>query len=100
MKAGLDHAGSLFLRAVVKRMKTMGLSQSELARRMHASRPYVVKVLRGDVNITLGSAARFAKALQMDFLPVLIDRNCSPEEKPYRREAFVKVFPNGNVQVK
>ena len=74
MKAGLDHAGSLFLRAVVKRMKTMGLSQSELARRMHASRPYVVKVLRGDVNITLGSAARFAKALQMDFLPVLIDR--------------------------
>ena len=75
MKSGLDHAGALFLRAVVKRMKSKGLSQSELARRMHASRPYVVKVLRGDVNITLGSAARFANALQMDFLPVLIDRS-------------------------
>jgi len=100
MKEGLYHAGSLFLRAVVKRMKSMGLSQSELARRMHASRPYVVKVLRGDVNITLGSAARFAKALQMDFLPVLIDRGKSPEGKPYRREAFAKVFPDGNIQVK
>ena len=49
-------------------MKELGLSQSELARRMHASRPYVVKVLHGDVNITLGSAGRFAKALEMDFL--------------------------------
>ena len=73
MKAGIDHTGSLFLRAVINRMKMMGLNQSELARRMNASRPYVVKVLRGDVNITLGSAARFAKALQMDFFPILAD---------------------------
>lgn len=68
---GIDHTGSLFLRAVLKRMKELGLNQSELARRMDASRPYVIKVLHGDVNITLSSAARFAKALEMDFVPML-----------------------------
>lgn len=52
-------------------MKELELNQSELARRMHASRPYVVKVLNGDVNITLSSAARFARALEMDFVPTL-----------------------------
>ena len=72
---GVDHAGSVFLRAVQKRMKELGLNQSELARRMNASRPYVIKVLRGDVNITLGSAARFAQALQPDFFPDLRDKN-------------------------
>ena len=38
------------------------------------SRP-VVKVLHGDVNITLGSAARFAEALKLDFFPDLRDEN-------------------------
>lgn len=72
MKA-VDRAGSYFLRCILLRMKELGVSQSELARRMNASRPYVVKVLHGDVNITIGSAARFAKALQLDFFPVLRD---------------------------
>jgi len=71
---GVDRAGSIFLRSVIKRMKELGLNQSELARRMDASRPYIVKVLHGDVNITLGSAARFAKALEMDFFPTLQPR--------------------------
>jgi len=52
-------------------MKELGVTQTELARRMKASRPYVVKVLHGDVNISLASAARFAKALEMDFVPTL-----------------------------
>ena len=71
---GIDHTGSAFLRAILGRMRELGLNQSELARRMCASRPYVVKVLRGDVNITLGSAARFARALEMDFVPTLAPR--------------------------
>ena len=37
-----DHAGSVFLCAVLKRMKELGLNQSELDRRMNASRPYVI----------------------------------------------------------
>ena len=78
---GVDHAGSVFLRAVLKRMKELGLNQSELARRMNASRPYVIKVLHGDVNITLGSAARFARALEMDFFPALTPRAKTAAEK-------------------
>lgn len=78
---GVDHTGSVFLRAVLKRMKELRLNQSELARRMNASRPYVVKVLHGDVNITLGSAARFARALEMDFFPMLTPRAKTAAEK-------------------
>lgn len=70
---GMDKVGSYFLRCILLRMKELGVSQSELAKRMKASRPYVVKCLHGDVNITFGSAARFAKALQLDFFPVLRD---------------------------
>ena len=38
---------------------------------MHVSRPYIAKVLSGDVNISFGTALKFAKALKMDFSPVL-----------------------------
>ena len=70
-----NKVGSLFLRCILLRMKELGVSQTELAKRMNASRPYVVKVLHGDVNITLGSAARFAEALKLDFFPDLRDEN-------------------------
>ena len=65
----------MFIRAVVRRMKELGLNNTTLAKRMNISRPYIVKVLRGDVNITLGSAARFARALEMDFFPTLTPRD-------------------------
>lgn len=67
----VDKAGSMFLREVLKRMKELGLNNTTLAARMKVSRPYVVKVLHGDVNITLGAASRFAQALGMDFFPML-----------------------------
>ena len=69
----VNRVGSIFLRSILRRMKELGVTQTELAKRMNASRPYVVKVLHGDVNITLGSAARFAQALQLDFWPDLRD---------------------------
>ena len=68
----INRVGSIFLRCILQRMKKLGISQTELAKRMNASRPYVVKVLHGDVNITLASAARFAEALQLDFFPLLV----------------------------
>ncbi len=52
-------------------MKALGLSQTALAKRMKVSRPYVAKVLSGDVNISFQTAAKFAHALQLDFLSVL-----------------------------
>lgn len=77
----VDRVGSIFIRAVVRRMKELGLNNTTLAKRMNISRPYIVKVLRGDVNITLGSAARFAKALEMDFFPTLTPRDKTAAEK-------------------
>ena len=74
MSKRLDHACSVFLRAVVRRMKALGLNQSELARRMKVSRAYVSKALQGDVNISFMTACRFAKALSMDFIPGLAER--------------------------
>ena len=71
----VNRVGLIFLRCILQRMKEIGISQTELAKRMNASRPYVLKVLHGDVNITLASAARFVEALKLDFLPDLRDEN-------------------------
>lgn len=67
----VDRIGSAFLRAIFGRMKELGVNQSELARRMKVSRPYITKVMQGDVNFTFATAFRFAKALEMDFFPEL-----------------------------
>jgi len=70
MKA-VDHIGSAFLRRILRRMKELGVSQSELAHRMQVSRPYISKVLRQDVNFSFRTAAKLANALKMDFFPEL-----------------------------
>ena len=67
----LDKIGSAFLRAILQRMKELGVSQTELARRMKVSRPYITKVLHEDVNFSFRTAAKLANALKMDFLPSL-----------------------------
>lgn len=70
MKA-IDRVGSAFLRQILRRMKELGVSQTELARRMKVSRPYVTKVLHQDVNFSFRTAAKLADALRMDFFPEL-----------------------------
>ena len=42
------------------------MSQTDLARRMKVSRPYITKVLRQDVNFSFRTAAKLANALKMD----------------------------------
>ena len=80
MKA-IDKIGSAFLRRILRRilrrMKELGVSQTELAKRMKVSRPYITKVLHQDVNITFRTAAKLAGALKMDFFPEL-----RPHESP------------------
>ena len=73
MKA-IDRVGSAFLRRILLRMKQLGLSQTELARRMNVSRPYITKVLSRDVNFSFRTAAKLANALKMDFVPDLKER--------------------------
>ena len=51
------------------------MNHTTLAKRLDVSRPYVIKVLHGDVNISFGTALRFAKALEMDFVPQLVAQN-------------------------
>ena len=63
----IDRIGSAFLRRILLRMKELGVSQTELAKRMQVSRPYITKVLHQDVNISFRTAAKLANALKMDF---------------------------------
>ena len=67
----IDKIGSAFLRRILRRMKELGVNQTELARRMEVSRPYITKVLRQDVNFSFRTAAKLAAALKMDFFPEL-----------------------------
>ena len=71
MSRAVNHIGSVFLRTILLRMKELGVSQTELAKRMEVSRPYITKVLHQDVNITFRTAAKLANALKMDFFPDL-----------------------------
>ena len=76
MKA-IDKIGSAFLRRILRRMKQLGVSQTELARRMNVSRPYITKVLSRDVNFSFKTAAKLANALKMDFFPDLREQEPS-----------------------
>ena len=75
----IDRVGSIFLRQILRRMKQLGVSQTELARRMNVSRPYITKVLSRDVNFSFRTAAKLANALKMDFFPDLREQNASDE---------------------
>ena len=70
----VNHLICAFLRRCIRQMKKLGLNQTQLAQRLHVSRPYVTKLLSGDVNISFGAAMRLARALEMDFLPELKER--------------------------
>ena len=70
----IDHIASAFLRRILRRMRQLGISQTELARRMNVSRPYITKVLSRDVNFSFRTAAKLANALKMDFFPDLRER--------------------------
>ena len=72
--SGIDHIGSVFLRRILRRMKQLGVNQTELARRMQVSKPYITKVLHEDVNFSFTTAAKLARALEMDFFPELRER--------------------------
>ncbi len=76
----IDKIGSAFLRRIIRRMKELGVTQTELAKRMKVSRPYVTKVLTHDVNFSFKTAINLASALKMDFFPDLIPQDEESEE--------------------
>ena len=87
----VDKCLSAFLRSILLEMKRAGLTQTELAQRLEVSRPYLSKVLHGDVNISFGSALRLAQALGKDFKTLLA-------EPPRKRKASVVIQPEYNTQ--
>ena len=66
-----NHLICAFLRRCLRQMKRLGMNQTDLAKRMQVSRPYITKLMSGDVNITFETALRLAKAVGMDFFPEL-----------------------------
>ncbi len=73
MKA-IDRIGSAFLRKIIRRMKELGVTQTELAKRMNVSRPYVTKVLTHDVNFSFKTAIKLASALKWTSFLILSRR--------------------------
>jgi transcriptional regulator with XRE-family HTH domain len=58
--AGLVHD---FTEALARRMEEQGVSRAELARRIGTSQAYVTRVLRGNVNFTLATLVKLARAV-------------------------------------
>lgn len=57
------HASQGFLEDLVRGMEEAGVSRAELARRLGSSPAYVTKILRGNVNFTLASLVKLARAV-------------------------------------
>lgn len=65
------------LEDIVMIMKNKRISRAELARRLNTSRAYITRMLRANVNFTLMSLIRIAKALGAE----LTVNFCLPESK-------------------
>ena len=76
-----NHIVCAFLRRCLRQMKALGMNQTDLARKMQVSRPYITKLMSGDVNISFGTAIRLAKALKMDFIPELRKADAASEQE-------------------
>ncbi|MBA3320112.1 MAG: helix-turn-helix transcriptional regulator [Pyrinomonadaceae bacterium] len=60
-------------------MEQQGVSNAELARRLGKSRAYITKVLQGNVNFTIESLVKIARALDHKF-----DFHFAPERETFR----------------
>ena len=89
----VNKVGTVFLRAILLRMKELGLNKSALARRMNVSRAYVTQVLQGkEVNFSFATAMRFASALELDFFPQ------PRRQRPKKSSAIQLQTPNFKLQ--
>lgn len=69
MKRSINKTSSEFLALVKETMQAEDITQSALAKKLDVSRPYVTRVLSGDINLSTRTAAKFAAALGLDFAP-------------------------------
>jgi len=71
MTGNANTLSSSFIDCIIDRMIELSISQSELARRMKVSSPYVTKLLNRDINLSFATASKLAAALGLDFMPLL-----------------------------
>ena len=64
-----------FTERICRRLEELGITQSELARRLGVTRAYVTNFLRGNVNFTFDTAVRISTALGMDFEATLVTKS-------------------------
>lgn len=53
-------------------MRTQGVSNVELARRLKTTRSYITKVLQGNANFTLDSLVQISRALGCKYVPLFV----------------------------
>ncbi len=56
-----------FTEQIMRRMQELGMSRSELARKVGVKPSYITKILRGDTNYTLDSMVKIATVLDSTF---------------------------------
>jgi plasmid maintenance system antidote protein VapI len=78
-----DIASTDFTRDLHERMRRMGITHAELARRMGTSRPYVTKLLEGS-NFTLETMVKLAMALDGVLRVHIADRDALTHWKDER----------------
>ena len=62
-----------YFRAIRRRMREKGITQSELAERLGVSQAYISKVLKYNQNLTIRTLATLAEALDADWdAPLLL----------------------------
>lgn len=72
-----------FTEALARRMEEEGVSRAELARRLGTSQAYVTKVLRGNVNFTLATLVKLARAVGGE-VKLDLGEPARPAAKPVR----------------
>lgn len=68
-----NHEGAVlyFTASMLARMKELGITRSDLAKKMGVSRAYISRVLQGTTNFTLESMVKIAIALKAELSPML-----------------------------
>jgi transcriptional regulator with XRE-family HTH domain len=79
-----------FTEGLHKIMEANGVTRSDLARRLRVSPAYITKVLRGNVNFTVDSMVRLARAAGGEVSIHITPRNKRERNSSYRKQGMKK----------
>ena len=87
-----------FTEDVVRVMTDMKVTRAELARSLGTSQAYITKLLRGDVNFTLGTMVRLARALDAEFR-ISLCRKLNPSNDLKARASRTRLVRTGRLSM-